>query len=59
MRFTKPVYIGDTIQLTKKVISREERAPDRGIVTFETTVLNQKRETVLIYYDKLLVRRRE
>lgn len=59
MRFTKPVHIGDTIQLTKKVISREERASDRGLVTFETTVVNQKRETVLFYYVKLLVRRRE
>jgi acyl dehydratase len=59
MRFTKPVHIGDTIQLTKKVIAREHRAADRGLVTFETTVINQKGETVLIYYDKLLIRRRE
>ena len=59
MRFTKPVHIGDTIHLTKEVIAREERAADRGLVTFETTVINQKRETILIYFDKLLIKRRE
>ena len=30
-----------------------------GRVMFETNVVNQKRKTVLIYYDKLLIRRRE
>ncbi|HWE00014.1 MAG TPA: MaoC/PaaZ C-terminal domain-containing protein [Bryobacteraceae bacterium] len=59
LRFTKPVHIGDTIQLTKKVLSKEERSADRGLVTFETTVVNQKVETVLAYSDKLLIRRRQ
>jgi 3-hydroxybutyryl-CoA dehydratase len=58
MRFTRPVHIGDTIQLTKKLLQKEERGPDRGLVTFETVVVNQKGETVLFYVDKLVVRRR-
>ena len=45
--------------LFTRVIAREERAHHRGLVTFETNVVNQKRETGLIYYDKLLIRRRE
>ena len=31
---------------------------DRGVVTFETTVLNQDGQTVIIYTDKLLVKAR-
>lgn len=58
MRFTKPVFIGDTIALTKKVDEKQERGEDRGLVTFETTVFNQKGETVLVYTDKILIARR-
>jgi acyl dehydratase len=28
------------------------------VVTFETTVLNQRGETVIVYYDKVLVKAR-
>jgi 3-hydroxybutyryl-CoA dehydratase len=58
LRFTKPVFIGDTIHVIKKVIAREAKPPDRGVVTFETTVLNQHDDTVLVYRDKLMVRAR-
>jgi acyl dehydratase len=57
---TKPVHIhiGDTIQLTKRLLHKEERGPEHGLVAFETVVVNQKNETVLIYSDKLIIRRR-
>ena len=58
LRFTKPVFIGDTVHLTKKVISKEQKGPGRGVVTFETTVLNQNNEPVIIYYDKVLMKAR-
>jgi 3-hydroxybutyryl-CoA dehydratase len=58
LRFTKPVFIGDTIHVTKKVIGLIAKPPDRGVVAFETKVLNQRGETVLAYYDKLLVKAR-
>lgn len=58
LRFTRPVFIGDTVHLTKKVTSKEQKGPGRGVVTFETTVLNQKNEPVIIYYDKVLIRAR-
>jgi 3-hydroxybutyryl-CoA dehydratase len=58
LRFTRPVFIGDTIHVVKKVIGKEPKGADRGVVTFETTVLNQNGETVIIYTDKLLVKAR-
>ncbi|MGI8743824.1 MAG: MaoC/PaaZ C-terminal domain-containing protein [Bryobacteraceae bacterium] len=58
LRFTRPVFIGDTIHVMKKVIAREEKPPGRGIVTFQTTVLNQSDQPVLVYQDKLMVKAR-
>jgi 3-hydroxybutyryl-CoA dehydratase len=58
LRFTRPVFIGDTIHVVKKVIAKHPKGTDRGVVTFETTVLNQKGETVMVYTDKLLVKAR-
>jgi len=57
LRFTKPVYPGDTVRVTKKVVELTGKG-ERGIVTFETNVLNQRNETVIAYHDKLLVKRR-
>jgi 3-hydroxybutyryl-CoA dehydratase len=56
LRFTRPVFIGDTIHVVKKVISKEAKEPGRGLVTFETSVLNQNDELVLIYSDKVLLK---
>jgi 3-hydroxybutyryl-CoA dehydratase len=58
LRFTAPVFIGDTIHVVKKVIGREQKGPGRGVVTSETTVLNQKNEPVLVYTDKVLMKAR-
>ncbi|MGA2878202.1 MAG: MaoC/PaaZ C-terminal domain-containing protein [Bryobacteraceae bacterium] len=58
LRFTRPVFIGDTIHVLKKVISKELKEPGRGLVTFETSVLNQNDELVLIYSDKVLLKAR-
>src|ERR1041385_7896497 len=54
LRFTKPVFIGDTIHVSKKVIEKQSKGEDRGVVSFETTVLNQNNEPVIVYYDKVL-----
>jgi 3-hydroxybutyryl-CoA dehydratase len=58
LRFVKPVFIGDTIHVMKKVTETMERGADRGVVTFLTTVLNQREEPVLVYSDKLVVKRK-
>ena len=46
--FPSPVFIGDTIRVTTRVVDkRESRSrPDRGIVTFEHQGLNQRGEVV-------------
>lgn len=57
LRFTKPVFIGDTVRVAKKVADLVGKG-ERGVVTFETTILNQRGETVQVYHDKLLLKRR-
>jgi len=59
LRFTKPVFIGDTVRVTKRVTEVHARDADRGVVTFETTVMNQNSERVIVYLDKLLVKRKK
>jgi acyl dehydratase len=59
LRFTKPVFIGDTVRVVKKVLEGKELGPLRGVVTFETNVLNQDGVVVVAYQDKLLLKRRE
>ena len=46
--FPNPVFIGDTITVTTKIVDkRESRSkPDRGIVTFEHTGSNQRGQIV-------------
>jgi 3-hydroxybutyryl-CoA dehydratase len=58
LRFVKPVFIGDTIHVRKKVADAMAKGGEVGVVTFETSVLNQHGETVLVYRDKLAVRKR-
>ncbi len=58
LRFTRPVFIGDTVHVVKKVTATLAKGPGRGLVTFETQVLNQNNEPVIIYTDKLMVRAR-
>ena len=58
LRFVQPVFIGDTIRVAKRVIERQELDATRGTIVFETKVTNQNGQTVLIYHDKLLLKRR-
>ena len=58
LRFTRPVFIGDTIHVVKRVMAKEPRGEGRGLVTFETSVLNQRGELVIIYSDKVLLKTR-
>ena len=58
LRFTHPTFIGDTIRVTKKVIALEPKGDERGVVAFETTVLNQNDKVVVVYQDRVLIKRR-
>ena len=58
LRFVSPVFIGDTIYVTKRVSESKELGPRQGTVVFETRVINQRGEIVLMYFDKLLLSKR-
>ena len=58
LRFVKPTFINDTVHVVKKVLATEIKSDDRGIVTFETSVVKQDGQPVIVYSDKLLVKRR-
>lgn len=57
--FKAPVVIGDTIRVQVKVTEkRKTKNPERGLIVFERTILNQKNETVQILYHTYLFSRR-
>lgn len=57
MRFLKPVFIGDTIKLRRRVEALEPRADGTaGVLTFEDNVLNQRGEVCLRYSPKYLLK---
>jgi acyl dehydratase len=60
MQIKKPVFIGDTIGVEIEVLDRREtKKPDRGIVTYQHRVINQKGEVVLEYQVRRMIRRRK
>lgn len=61
MDLSKPVRPGDVLSLRMLVIDRRvsSKRPDRGIVTMEHSVLNQKGEAVLSMISRMMVEVRE
>jgi 3-hydroxybutyryl-CoA dehydratase len=59
LRFTNPVFAGDTVRVTKRVTELRAKDEGRGVVTFETSVIKQNGEPVIVYVDKLLVKRKK
>ncbi|HEY4955169.1 MAG TPA: phenylacetic acid degradation bifunctional protein PaaZ, partial [Gemmatimonadaceae bacterium] len=62
LRFVKPVYIGDTIQvkLTCKLKTAKDTQPDQipqGVVAWDVEVTNQNQEPVAVYTILTLVKR--
>jgi acyl dehydratase len=58
-KFKGPIKIGDTIHVRAKVTAKNETSkPDRGVVTLERTVLNQRGEVVQEGETDLMVERR-
>ncbi len=58
LRFVKPTFIGDTVRVVKKVLDKQVKEAG-GVLTFETQVVNQNNEPVIVYTDKLMVKRRQ
>jgi acyl dehydratase len=60
MNFKRPLMAGDTIHVRVKVIDvKPTSKPDRGIVTFAHSVLNQRAEEIMECTVKRMLRRRD
>ena len=57
-KFKVPVKIGDTIRLRAKVVDKKDLEPDRGLVTLDRTILNQRDEVVQQGQTDLIVQKR-
>ncbi|MBC5762896.1 MaoC/PaaZ C-terminal domain-containing protein [Ramlibacter albus] len=59
-RFPHPTFIGDTLRVNVEVLDKAETSrADRGVVSFQRSVVNQRGEIVVEGTWKLLVRRRQ
>ncbi len=59
-RFKGPIKIGDTIKVRLKVSAKKETSkPDRGIITVQRAVLNQRGELVQEGDTELMIERRK
>ena len=61
VEFPNPVFIGDTLRATSRVVDRRESKsrPDRGIVWFEHRGINQKGEVVCECLRKAMMMRKQ
>lgn len=59
VRFIAPVFIGDTIHLEMEVVEKEEKGQDKGLVTAKMLIKNQRDETVLAAFLKMLLEKEE
>ncbi len=58
IKYTGAVKFGDTIHLELKVAEKKESSkPDRGVVTFDATVMNQQGKSVIEGQWVLLMKR--
>jgi acyl dehydratase len=58
-KFKGPIKIGDTIRVRAKVLAKKETSkPDRGVITLDRKVLNQRAEVVQEGETDLMVERR-
>ena len=57
LRFTKPVYPGDTVKVRITVVEKKEKEKG-GVVTLRNEVLNQNGEVVLVCDAKLLMKKK-
>jgi len=57
LRFTRPVFFGDSLRATVKVVEKKERETN-GMIVFSNEVVNQRGETVLVCDTKVVVRRK-
>ncbi len=60
LRFTKPVFIGDTIRVTVTVTAKKDhKKPGFGLVTEQVEAFNQHQQLVMICEHLLMIEKRE
>lgn len=59
LRFVAPVFIGDTVRVSRKVVEKQLKNAERGVVAFENTVLNQNDQPVIVYTALLMFKTRK
>jgi 3-hydroxybutyryl-CoA dehydratase len=57
-RFTKPIFIGDTVHCVSEIKRKKDGGADRGIVMIERKLINQREEVVQEGSFTLLVKKR-
>jgi acyl dehydratase len=60
LKWLKPVYVGDTIEYKSEVIEMRvsNSRPDRGLMTFRSTGVNQNGEPVISFVSTTFLERR-
>jgi acyl dehydratase len=59
VRFLAPTKIGDTLKIEMEVAEKIDRNEKEGLITFQTSVKNQKDEAVAVMGMKLLMAKKE
>ena len=54
VRFTGPTKIGDTIHCEVEVMEITDKGPDRGVLTTQNSIKNQRGELLVTYVIKVL-----
>ena len=57
IRFVKPVYVGDTISVSREIIEMEEHDENYGKVVYRYETTNQDGETVCVNDHTMVVKR--
>jgi len=58
LRFVAPVFIGDTIHVSQRILEKHKKNAERGVVAFEITVHKQDATPVVVYTARLMVKTR-
>lgn len=58
VRFLSPTKIGDTIHLDMEVVEKKEKNSKSGVISFKTSVMNQKDEVACVFTMKMALHRK-
>jgi acyl dehydratase len=59
VRFTAPVFIGDTVHLEMEAVEKKERDDGTGVVGFDFRMVNQDEKPVIVCNYKLWMRKQQ